>query len=150
MGERTLPGVRVPLIRWRSSIRRHRLACRAPVSPCLPRARSWKATNGVSTSNEGQGLQSAGGGPPATVFTLTSVEDFVGPGGAPMPVGNSVAASVTTNAPFGTAIRSGPPHGDTSGGIAALLAPGVTVETLAFSYRQLTGYAATGPGPNLR
>ena len=93
-------------------------------------------------------MQSAASGPPVTVFTLTSVEDFVGPGGVPMPVGNSVAASVTTNAPFGTAVRSGAPHGDTSGGIAALLAPGVTVETLAFSYRALTGYAATGPGPN--
>ena len=138
----------VALIRWRSSIRRCRLPCRVPVSPSLPRARSWKATNDVGTSNEGRGLQPAAGGPPPTVFTLISDKDFVGPGGAPMPVGNSDGASVTTNAPFGTAIRSGAPHGDTSGAIAALLAPGVTVETLAFSYRQLTGYAATGPGPN--
>ena len=57
-------------------------------------------------------------------------------------------ASLTTNAPFGTAIRSGGPHADTGCSIAALLAPGVTVETVAFSYRQLTGYATTGPGPN--
>ena len=57
-------------------------------------------------------------------------------------------ASLTTNAPFGTAIRSGGPHADTGCSIVALLAPGVTVETVAFSYRQLTGYATTGPGPN--
>ena len=59
-----------------------------------------------------------------------------------------MSASVTRNAPFGTAIRSGPHDSDTSAVFKALLSPGVTVETVAFSYRQLTGYAKTGPGPN--
>eukprot|EP01046_Picozoa_sp_COSAG06_P002943 COSAG06_NODE_108_length_23594_cov_43.013450_12_plen_1117_part_00 len=117
------------------------------VLPCFAaHSRSWKATNGNSTFEEGRGL--AGGGPAATVLTLTSAEDFIGSGGAPMPVGEGDSASLTTNAPFGTAIRSGGPHGDTGCSIAALLTPGVTVETVAFSYRQLTGYATTGPGPN--
>ncbi len=87
-----------------------------------------------------------------TVLTLASVDDFVGPDGARMPSGYTTAASVTTNAPFGTALRSGSPPKpggiDTSAGIAAVLTPGVTVESVTFSYRQITGYATTGPGPN--
>ena len=84
-------------------------------------------------------------GPAApTVLTLSYVYDFEG-----VPSGYSTEASVTTDSPFGMALRSGnAKSGDTSAGIKALLAPGVTVESVAFSYRQITGYAKTGPGPN--
>ena len=77
---------------------------------------------------------SATAGPAATELTLSSAADFVGAGGTLMPIGHNVEASVTTDAPFGTALRSGMrnagsghpilrPNG-ASAGIAALLAPG--------------------------
>ena len=72
----------------------------------------------------------------------------MGAGGKLMPLGNSIEASVTTGAPFGTALRSGNPSAVHRASIAALLAPGVTVESVAFSYRAITGYAKTGAGPN--
>eukprot|EP01048_Picozoa_sp_COSAG05_P004522 COSAG05_NODE_247_length_12967_cov_6.810538_9_plen_452_part_00 len=64
------------------------------------------------------------------------------------PEGYSSEASITTGAPFGEAIRSGAPRRSTSVSLDVLLSPGVTVEDIAFSYRQVTGYTQTGTGPN--
>ena len=83
-----------------------------------------------------------------TVLKLQGAKDFVGSGGTPIPTGYSSFASVTTSAPFGAAIRSGAPSEPTIASVGALLSPGVTVESVAFSYRQCTGFATTGPGPN--
>ena len=73
--------------------------------------------------------------PAATELTLSSAADFVGADGKLMPIGNNVEASVTTDAPFGTALRSGNAGAghpilrpnDASASIAALLAPGVRI-----------------------
>jgi hypothetical protein len=81
--------------------------------------------------------------PGATVLKLQGANDFVG-----APAGYSSEASITTGAPFGEAIRSGAPHRSTSVSLNVLLSPGVTVDSVAFSYRQVTGYAQTGTGPN--
>ena len=81
--------------------------------------------------------------PGATVIKLQGASDFVG-----APAGYSSEASITTGAPFGEAIRSGGPHKSTSISLNVLLSPGVTVESVAFSYRQITGYKQTGTGPN--
>ena len=81
--------------------------------------------------------------PGATVLKLQAASDFVG-----APAGYSSEASITTGAPFGAAIRSGAPHKSTSVSLDVLLSPGVTVESVAFSYREITGYAQTGTGPN--
>eukprot|EP01043_Picozoa_sp_COSAG02_P058170 COSAG02_NODE_7195_length_3126_cov_1.920714_2_plen_431_part_00 len=83
-----------------------------------------------------------------TVLTLQGPQDFVGSGGAPLPVGYSSGASITHGAPFGFAIRSGFPGKTTTAVLSAQLSPGATVKSLSFSYRQCTGYATTGPGPN--
>jgi hypothetical protein len=77
-------------------------------------------------------------------ITLMGPQDFVGVDGFPAPTGYSADASITSGAPFGVAIRSGGPNEATHIGIAALLIPGVTVESIAFNYRQVTGYANTG------
>jgi hypothetical protein len=77
------------------------------------------------------------------VLKLQGANDFVG-----APAGYSSEASITTGAPFGEAIRSGAPHKTTSVSLDVLLSPGATVESVAFSYRQITGYAQTGTGPN--
>ena len=77
------------------------------------------------------------------MLKLQAASDFFG-----APAGYSSEASITTAAPFGEAIRSGAPHKSTSVSLDALLSPGVTVQSIAFSYRQVTGYAQTGIGPN--
>ncbi len=81
--------------------------------------------------------------PGATVLKLQGPNDFFG-----APVGYSSEASITTGAPFGEAIRSGAPHKSTSVSLDLLLSPGVTVESVAFTYQQVTGYEQTGTGPN--
>jgi hypothetical protein len=85
---------------------------------------------------------------PSAVLHLTGAKDFVGKGGAPLPTGFSSSASITTGAPFGAAIRSGFPNVATQAFVGVRLSPGVTIDSVSFSYRQCTGYANTGVGPN--
>ena len=66
-----------------------------------------------------------------TVLTLKGAHDFVGIGGAPLPTGFSSFASVKTDAPFGTAIRSGASGGTTSAYVGVLFSPGVTVDSVS-------------------
>jgi hypothetical protein len=83
----------------------------------------------------------------STLVELRVPRDFVGSDGFPLPGGASDDASVTTNAPFGVAIRSGSPGKATLVAVEVPLTPGVTVESVSFSYRQCTGYGTTGIGP---
>lgn len=84
-----------------------------------------------------------------SVIALLGPKDFVDSDGYPLPTGFQSGASITSAAPFGMAIRSGIPSStsQTGAGLSAELTPGVTVESVSFSYRQVTGYATTGQGP---
>ena len=84
-----------------------------------------------------------------TVLALQGPHDFVDAAGHPLPTGANSGASITNNAPFGVAIRSGAPsRPNTIAAVAVPLAPGVTVESVSFGYRYCEGYATTGAGPN--
>ena len=64
-------------------------------------------------------------------------------------VATHAGASVTSGAPFGIALRSGLPNSVTDAATSVQLTPGVVVDSVAFSYRQVTGYATTvPPAPN--
>jgi len=86
--------------------------------------------------------------PPPTVLTLQTAADFVSREGFPLSTGYSAGASITAEAPFGVAIRSGSPNESTVAAVAVSLSPGVTVQSIAFSYRQCTGFSSSEPGPN--
>jgi lysophospholipase L1-like esterase len=96
-----------------------------------------------------QASRGAAASPTETVITLTGPKDFAGVSGAPLPTGFSAGASITSGAPFGMAIRSGIAGTEkpTAAALGTQLTPGVTVDTVSFSYRQCTGYATTGAGP---
>lgn len=82
------------------------------------------------------------------VVLLEAPTDFVGNGGFPLPTGYGAGASITRDAPFGFAIRSGSPHETTMAFSKITLSQGVTVKSVSFGYRQCTGFGTSGLAPN--
>lgn len=85
----------------------------------------------------------------ANTISLQGAADFVeSSSGVPLPTGSQSGASITSSAPFGIAIRSGDPTLTTAAAAGVQLTPGVTVDSVSFSYRQVTGFATVPPAPN--
>lgn len=84
-----------------------------------------------------------------TVLALKGANDFMDAAGHSLPTGSSSGVSVTSNAPFAIALRSGSiPPSSSIAAVAVPLTPGITVDSISFSYRHCEGYATTGAGPS--